>query len=190
MATAMQGVPLQSIKREENESRCSFLLSVEITVNIISPLPSPSLWSPLAFLMMIEGVLQSAFTICSLSSGINPETEVTINHSDEEFHRWGIEISSPAFSRTWMEKEEEDLVWGLFGAHHWNPHAITELYTRAVLSKGYRRLDCLKLRRAWTETLSNAAKGLRMWVLLTAKGLEHRQHRNFNIRHSKMIKWF
>lgn len=190
MATAMQGVPSQSGKREENKSRCSFSLSVEITINTVSPLPSPSLWSPPAFLMMIEGVMQSAFTICSLSSGINPETEVTINHSDEEFHRCGIEISSPAFSRSWMEKEKEDLVWDLFGTHHWNPHDIPELFTRTVLSKGYRRLDCLKHRRAWTEILSNAVKELRMWVFLTVKELEHRQHRSFNIRHSKMSKWF
>lgn len=82
MATAMQGVPSQSIKREENESRCSFLLSVESTINIVSPPPLPSLWSPPAFLMMIEGEIQSAFAIYPLSSGINPETEVTINHSD------------------------------------------------------------------------------------------------------------
>lgn len=82
MATAMQGVPSQSLKREENESRCYFLLSVEITINIVSPLPPPSFWSPPAFLMMIEGEIQSAFAICPLSSGINPESEVTINNSD------------------------------------------------------------------------------------------------------------
>lgn len=34
----------------------------------------------------------------------------------EAFHRCGIEISSPAFSRTWLEKAKEDLIWGLFGA--------------------------------------------------------------------------
>lgn len=71
-----------------------------------------------------------------------------------------------------------------------NPNNITELYTRTVLSKGYGRLDCPKHRRAWTEILSNAVKELMMWVLTIAKGLEHCQHRSFNIRHSKIIKWF